>query len=99
MSLNLLVLNCGSSSLTYKIYRADADQTLSVIAAGKAFHVGTVTQEAAYLRHTLGAETVTDARPLPDHRAAAAAVLAHLRERGVAPDAVGHPPMSRRLGR
>ena len=90
MSLNLLVFNCGSSSLTYKVYRADADQTLSVIAAGKAFHVGTVTQEAAYLRHTLGAESVTDVRPLPDHRAAAAAALAHLRERGIAPDAVGH---------
>ena len=90
MSSNLLVFNCGSSSLTYKVYRADAGRALSVLAAGKAFHVGTVTQEAAHLRHTLDAETVTDVRPLPDHRAAAAAVLTHLRVRGVAPDAIGH---------
>ncbi len=89
MSPTLLVFNCGSSSLTYKVYRAEG-QTLSVTAAGKAYHVGTVTQEAAYLRHTFGAESVTDVRPLPDHRAAAAAVLAHLRPRGVAPDAIGH---------
>jgi acetate kinase len=49
-----------------------------------------VTQEAAYLRHSLGAETVTDVRPLPDHRTAAAAVLAHLRKRGIVLDAIGH---------
>ncbi len=90
MSLNLLVFNCGSSSLTYKVYRADDGQRLRVTAAGKAYHVGTVTREAAYLRHMLGAETVTDVRPLPDHRAAAAAVLAHLQARGIAPDAIGH---------
>ncbi len=90
MSSNLLVFNCGSSSLTYRVYHAEAGQELSVLAAGKAHHVGTVTQEAAYLSHSLGAETVKDVRPLSSHRDAAAAVLAHLRDHGLRVDAIGH---------
>jgi acetate kinase len=90
MASNLLVFNCGSSSLTYKLYRADAGAALAVLASGKAHHIGMVTQEAAYLRHAFGAETLTDVRPLPDHRTAAAAVLAQLRNNGAAIDAIGH---------
>ncbi len=105
MSMNLLVFNCGSSSLTYKLYRADAGRELAVLAAGKAFHVGTVTREAAYLTHSYVAHAASlrrnpadcdtlererDVRPLPDHRAAAAAVLAHLRGQGLRVDAIGH---------
>lgn len=90
MSSNLLVFNCGSSSLTYRVYEAGDGGQLSPVAAGKAHHVGTVTQEAAYLTHNTGAETEKDVRPLPSHRDAAAAVLEHLQRRGLRVDAIGH---------
>lgn len=100
MSPNLLVFNCGSSSLTYKVYRADAGQELAITAAGKAHPVGTVTREAAYLSHWLSpalcrnppdcGTALKDVRSLPDHRAAAGAVLTHLRDHGLVLDAIGH---------
>ena len=84
MSSNLLVFNCGSSSLTYRVYEAGDGGELSPLAAGKAHHVGTVTQERAYLSHSMGGETVKDVRPLPEGLAPLPEGLAPLPE-GLAP--------------
>jgi acetate kinase len=90
MPVQLLVFNCGSSSLNYKLYRAGDGGELSSLASGKAHHVSAVTQEAAYLVHRRDGLEVRDVRPLPNHRTAAAAILAHLQGDGLRVDGIGH---------
>jgi acetate kinase len=85
---DILVFNCGSSSLSYKLYRADPD--LAVIAEGKAYHVATKSAEASYLVHRVGGREVREERPLPAHRDVAAAVLEHLHGENLPAGAVGH---------
>lgn len=87
---NLLIFNCGSSSLSYKVYQAQPHAALSLIAHGKAHHVGVQSLEAPYLIHHIGGLSVRRNTALPDHAAAAAEVLAALAEAKLPVDAVGH---------
>lgn len=89
-SKNILVFNCGSSSLGYKVYQASPPSTLTVIARGKAHHVGVKSQEAPYLVHTIRETTSREPASLPDHAAAASKVLRALDEAQIEIDAVGH---------
>ena len=85
-----LIFNCGSSSLTYKVYQASLPATLTVIAHGKAHHVGVQSQEAPYLVHEIDGQTARITADLPDHTAAATEILAVLASAGINVDAVGH---------
>jgi len=44
MNTHILIFNCGSSSLTYKLYRVMGEDKLEGPAQGKAPHVGTKSQ-------------------------------------------------------
>jgi acetate kinase len=87
---NVLIFNCGSSSLSYRLYRVEPGGVLAQAAVGKAYHVAIPTTAQAYLLHQIGETSERQARPLPDHRSAAEAVLDFLESRSLAVDAIGH---------
>ncbi len=90
MNTIFLVFNCGSSSQSYKVYKGDQKGKLTVIASGKAYHVGVKTQEEAYLVHHIDGESTRLTQALPDHRVAANAILDFLLEHHGEISWVGH---------
>lgn len=88
--INILIFNCGSSSLSYRLYRAESGGALVEIAAGKAYHVALPTAAGAYLLHQGEGAVVRQELPLPDHRSAAGAVLDYLAAQHLQVGAVGH---------
>ncbi len=90
MNTHILIFNCGSSSLTYKLYRVTGKDELAVVAHGKAHHVATKSQAQPYIENTTGSTTQRETLPLPDHRAAAQAILAFLERANLPVDVCGH---------
>lgn len=88
--MNVLILNCGSSSQGFKVYRWTPDEEPAVVIAGKARHVATETQEAPFVGWTWAGTTETRECDLSTHDRAAEAILDVLRDKGIATDAVGH---------
>jgi len=86
---NLLVCNCGSSSLGWKLFRVEGGN-LEVLARGKAHRLGVNGTADPVLEFFLGEELARVSLPLPDHRSAVREVLGHLRESGLEFQAVGH---------
>lgn len=90
--MKILVLNCGSSSLKYKLFEME---TNDVLAKGQADRIGL---SDALIRHEVtGREILETAMNLPDHERAVDALLSFLtnREQGVLKDireikGVGH---------
>ncbi len=87
--MNILVFNCGSSSLNYKLYAFDNGQT-RVLCRGKAHRVGVAGSEPAFIEHHRGDQTSRVITPIPDHRTAACLALDELAAQGEQIDAVSH---------
>jgi acetate kinase len=87
---NILVLNCGSSSQGFKLYLARDDGTLETIVSGKARNVATKTRAGAFVDWS--GETGTGKRELElsSHALATEAIISILDENGLCVDAVGH---------
>ncbi len=88
--MNILVLNCGSSSLNYKIYTLSPAGYLEAACRGKAHRVGVQGSEPAYIEHRLGLETVRNEIPLPDHRTAINLILDFISTHCIEINAIGH---------
>lgn len=88
--MNILVFNCGSSSLSYKIFQINAPGDLISICAGKAHRVGVTGTTPASLEHQFNAQTEQIITPLPDHQTAAAHIIAFVKSRRIPVDAIGH---------
>jgi acetate kinase len=88
--LNVLVLNCGSSSQGFTVYRSVPGEEPAVVIAGKARNVATQTQEPPVLSWTWAAATERRRCDLPTHAKAAEAILDLLQEARVEIDVVGH---------
>lgn len=88
--MNILVINCGSSSLGFKVYRTDPDGKEMVIAAGKARNVATQTQAAPVIEWVIGGIKGKKNCKLDSHRKAAEKILSLLKEHKIEIDAVGH---------
>lgn len=88
--MNILVVNCGSSSLSFKVYRVQKNGDAETVIAGKARNVATRTKAEPMIEWNLAG--VKDVRncPLPSHQAAAREMLAVLHDNGVVIDAAGH---------
>lgn len=86
--MNILVLNCGSSSLKYRLISLPAEREL---AGGEAQRVGPPTAKPSCIYHRVnGREQIVDV-PMPDHATALQHVTALLaRDERLAVDAVGH---------
>jgi acetate kinase len=88
--MNILVFNCGSSSLNYKVFEAAGPETLTVAAAGKAHRVGVTGSEPSFIEHRAGGRTQRQVVPLTTHAQAAQLVLEHLAQQAQAVDLIGH---------
>ncbi len=88
--MNVLVVNCGSSSQGFSVFSAQRGRPSEVVATGKAHHVATRTRSSAYVEWSVAGEVGRRDAELPTHAAAAEVILALLEEHGVAVDALGH---------
>lgn len=88
--MNILVLNCGSSSLNYKIYTLSPAGYLEAACRGKAHRVGVWGNEPAFIEHHLGLETIRKETDIPDHRTAINMVLDFISTHCLEINAVGH---------
>ena len=90
--MNILVINCGSSSLKYQLINSDSE---AVLAKGLCERIG---MDGSCIKHTpSGKDKVTKETPMPDHTYAIQAVIDALTDadHGVVKsldeiDAVGH---------
>ncbi len=87
--MQILVFNCGSSSLNYKVYDA-SQKEIKVLLSGKAHRVGVTGSEPAFIEHHSGTSYQKDIQPIPDHRHAARLVLNAVHDRAVEIDIIGH---------
>jgi len=86
--MRILVFNCGSSSLKYKLIDMPSE---TESAGGEAQRVGPPTAEPARILHQVGGSQSIHAVDMPDHSAAFKQVMRLLAARpDLAPDAVGH---------
>ena len=90
--MNVLVINCGSSSLKYQLINSD---TKEVLAKGLCERIGI--EGSAITHQPAGKDKITTETPMPDHKKAVELVLEALtdKENGVIAslseiDAVGH---------
>jgi len=83
---SILVINCGSSSLKYRVLHMPEEREC---ASGEAVRVGTRTAAGSAILHSVGGEKRTIPLPLPDHSAAFHAVISLLNE-----DAQRHPEVA-----
>ncbi|VGO19935.1 acetate/propionate family kinase [Pontiella sulfatireligans] len=86
--MNVLVFNCGSSSLKYRLIAFPSEAEM---AAGEAQRVGPATAEPARIYHrTAGCEQQVHYADMPNHGAAFKEVMQLLKAAGLEPDALGH---------
>lgn len=86
--MKILVFNCGSSSLKYRLIQMPGDREL---AGGEAQRVGPPTASPARIYHSVaGGEPQVHYAEMPDHGAAFAAVMNLLLAAGLTCDALGH---------
>ena len=90
--MNILVINCGSSSLKYQLIDSDSEKTL---AKGLCDRIGI--EGSAITHQPAGREKLTEKLPMPDHRTAIRLVIEKLTDAAVGVvgtmdeiDAVGH---------
>ena len=88
--MKILVINCGSSSLSFKIYQVSEGNQNEVILSGKARNVATHTQAEPLIEWTTRGMKHSKNCPLPSHADAANELLRVLSEEKIVVDAVGH---------
>lgn len=88
--MNILVINCGSSSLGFKVYRVQPGFESIVIASGKARNVATQTRGAPLIEWRINGTLKSKFCDLPNHAVAGGEVLSILSLEGIPIDAIGH---------
>lgn len=88
--MNILVFNCGSSSLSYKLFRVIGPEDIEVVLSGKAHRVGVKGKELSSIEHFFQGEIRKDVTPLKNHKQAAILILQYLNENGINIDYIGH---------
>ncbi len=88
--MNILILNCGSSSLSFKLYRAANSANPEILATGKARNVATRTIAESRIDWLILAATGSTITDLPTHRLAAEKIIGLFIENRIGIDAIGH---------
>lgn len=88
--MNILVVNCGSSSLGFKVFCSNGAGSSQVVIAGKARNVATQTKAEPLIEWSREGHKQQRQCPMPAHGDAAREILAILEESGIHIDAVGH---------
>ncbi len=87
-AMNILVLNCGSSSLKYRLISMPGEKEL---AAGEAQRIGPKTAEPARIVHRCNARETIHVAPMANHAAAFDQIMAILaRDAALIPNVIGH---------
>ena len=87
---NMLVFNCGSSSLTFKVFAARSQADLRTVVSGKAHRVGVKGTQPSFLELRSGEKSERVETPLRTHAQAASLAIEKLAGWGVRIDCVGH---------
>ncbi|MFB3788043.1 MAG: acetate/propionate family kinase [bacterium] len=85
--MNILVFNCGSSSLKYKLIDMPSQ---TVVAGGEAQRIGPPTAEPSRILHQVQGKREVVEVPMRDHRSAFDEVMKILETAQCRPDGVGH---------
>jgi acetate kinase len=86
--MRIIVFNCGSSSLKYRLIEMPGEKEL---AGGEAERVGPKTAEPARIHHQVAGKKETIVVEMPDHATAFTQVMQLLeRDPDLVPDAIGH---------
>ena len=88
--MNVLVFNCGSSSLTFKVFTAAAGGEIKTVLTGKAHRVGVKGTQPSYIEYQQGSDCEKSKVQLQSHDVAAFLTINALKARGIAIDCVGH---------
>jgi len=88
--LNILIFNCGSSSLTYKIFTVNGADDVKVLLSGKAHRVGVKGAEESFLCNSYNGKETKNILPIETHQKAAGLALKFLAEKNISIDYVGH---------
>jgi acetate kinase len=88
--MNILVINCGSSSLNFHIYSVDEAGMVETIASGKARNVGTLTREKPRIDYTVNGQLHSVEMDLQTHRQAARECLNIIHQNHITIDTIGH---------
>ena len=86
----MLVFNCGSSSLTFKVFTASSEADARAVFTGKAHRVGVKGSAPSFLEYHGGPRNERVETPLGSHGQAAALVVEKLAQWGLRIDIVGH---------
>ena len=89
-SIYILIFNCGSSSLNYKLFRTPDGESLETLAYGKAHRVGVQGSQPSFIEHHFQGKTIQSIQPITTHRQAAGLVLDHIQKEGFPIQLVGH---------
>jgi acetate kinase len=88
--MNILIVNCGSSSQGFKVYQTSNNNEQTVIASGKAINVATKTRASSAIDWNIQGMAGSTTIDLPTHRLAAQKIIATLKENRINIDAIGH---------
>jgi acetate kinase len=87
---NILVFNCGSSSLTYKVFNVKNPKTIERVFFGKAHRVGVTGTEPSFVETCLNGKVEKKIIPMKDHAEAAAVILEDVKNSRIPIHYVGH---------
>ena len=85
-----LVFNCGSSSLSYAVFRDGPSGAPEVILRGKAHRVGVKGSEPSYIENHFEGKVHKDVVSIKDHGEAATLALDFIRKNSIPVGAIGH---------
>ena len=88
--MNILVFNCGSSSLTYKIFNVSSPKNIKTILSGKAHRVGVKGSKPSFIEHHLNKKQEKKEIPIANHSEAAFLVLDKVKQLNIKIDYIGH---------
>jgi len=87
---NILVFNCGSSSVSYKVFKADDVKNIAVVVAGKAHRVGVKGKESSFVEHKYNGQIQKNMLPITNYRQAASLILNFIKENNLQIDCIGN---------
>lgn len=88
--MNMLVFNCGSSSVSYKVFEVEDKKKIEVVTAGKTHRVGVKGSEPSFVEHKHKERIQKDVVPITNYRQAAKLILKFIKENNIIIDCIGN---------
>jgi len=88
--LHILIFNCGSSSLSYKIFRINNVQRIKPFVYGKAHRVGVKGTKESFITYNFRNKTQKDIVPISTHKEAAKLIFDYIGKNNIRIDLIGH---------